>query len=216
MATWIAHLRVAENILNNGFRFDKETFVVGNIGPDAGMPNEDWSMFSPPAEVTHWKVGKAIEHERFWNKCIKNLNPKEDFGKYSFLMGYYIHLLTDNEWSKLLQYKKGDPLYYEGLNKDENFIWIIKKDWYGLDFKYLNENPNCIFHTCFKHIKSVPDYLDYFPSRAFEFKVRYIKDYYLGENKETKENFIYLSKEEMDGFVDSASVYIIDKLSSIV
>ncbi|MDF2673227.1 MAG: hypothetical protein K0R09_1492 [Clostridiales bacterium] len=216
MATWIAHLRVAENILNQGFKFDKIPFVVGNIGPDAGMPNEDWSQFSPPTEVTHWKEGKNIEPEKFWDKYIKNLNREDDFERYSFLMGYYIHLLTDNEWSWLLQYKKEDPLYCEGLSKNKNFIWTIKKDLYGLDFKFLEDNPNCIFHTCFKYIKHVSDYLDYFPPKAFEVKVDYIKNYYLGENEETKDGFIYLNEEEMDRFVDKASSNIINRLTSVI
>lgn len=46
MATWIAHLRIAENILRNGRGLDKTAFVSGNIAPDAGVPNEDWSIFS--------------------------------------------------------------------------------------------------------------------------------------------------------------------------
>lgn len=213
MATWIAHLRIAENILNAGFKFDKIPFVLGNIGPDAGMPNEDWSEFSPPTEVTHWKSGNTIESERFWDKYLNDLNIEDDFDRYSFLMGYYIHLLTDNEWGEILQYKKDNPLYYEGLNRDKNFIWTIKKDWYGLDFKYLKDNPCCIFHTCFKHIKNVPDYLDYFPVKAFEIKTQYIRDYYLGENEVTKDNFIYLTEEEMDRFVDKASSNIIHKLT---
>jgi hypothetical protein len=52
MATWIAHLRVAENILNEGLKFDKIPFVVGNIGPDAGMPNEEeMDMFVNRASI---------------------------------------------------------------------------------------------------------------------------------------------------------------------
>jgi len=46
MATWIAHLRIAENILNKGYNFEPKAFVVGNIGPDSGVPNEDWSSWA--------------------------------------------------------------------------------------------------------------------------------------------------------------------------
>jgi len=35
MATWIAHLRIAENFMNNG-KFDSLDFLVGNIAPDSG------------------------------------------------------------------------------------------------------------------------------------------------------------------------------------
>lgn len=30
MATWIAHLRIAENILNMGYEFQPVPFIVGN------------------------------------------------------------------------------------------------------------------------------------------------------------------------------------------
>lgn len=213
MATWIAHLRIAENILNRGFKFDKAAFVVGNIGPDAGMPNEDWSEFTPPPGVTHWKKDKEIMAEDFWNRYLQDGKVRDNTDVYSFYMGYYVHLITDIEWSRAMEEKKKDPRYYEGLLKDPKFIWIIKKDWYGLDFLYLDKHPDCIFHTCFKHIKEVPDYLDYFPPRAFEEKVRYIRDYYLGVNEETRENFIYLTEEEMDRFVNDATETIINMIS---
>lgn len=54
MATWIAHLRIAENILKKGYGFEPKAFAVGNIGPDSGVPNEDWSNFDPPKKITHW------------------------------------------------------------------------------------------------------------------------------------------------------------------
>ncbi len=36
-------------------------------------------------------------------------------------------------------------------------------------------------------------------------QVKYITEYYLGDNEETKENFIYLNEEEMDKFIDDTS-----------
>ncbi|MFD3158759.1 zinc dependent phospholipase C family protein (plasmid) [Haloimpatiens sp. FM7330] len=206
MATWITHLRIAENILNLGFKFDEKAFVVGNIGPDSGVPNEDWSNFDPPKKVTHWQgEDHKIKAVEFWDKYLNNADIKNDIETYSFYMGYYVHLLTDIEWSKLFNKKKQTLLYKNGLDKDKNFIWTIKKDWYGLDYIYLSKNPNCIFHTCFKNINEVPDYLDYFPHKAFERQVKYITDFYLGENEETKENFIYLTEKEMDNFVEQST-----------
>jgi hypothetical protein len=175
------------------------------------MPNKDWSEFTPPPGITHWKRDKDIAAEDFWDKYIGvgNINDKDEF---SFLTGYYVHLLTDIEWTKMMRDKMESPLYKDELSKDPNFIWTIKKDWYGLDFIYIDKNPECLFHKCFKHIESVPDYLDYFPPKAFEAKVKFITDYYLGENEETKDNFIYLNEEEMNKFVDSAANNISDIL----
>lgn len=41
MATWGAHIRIAENLLNLGFNLDEETFLVGNLAPDCNQANED-------------------------------------------------------------------------------------------------------------------------------------------------------------------------------
>lgn len=211
MATWIAHLRIAENILKNMDDLDSIAFILGNVGPDSGVPNEDWSSFNPPKKITHW-INKEnnIDAERFFDRYLKN-NLME-YSKYSYVLGYYIHLLTDIEWSKFFNEKKNNALYNKKLKEDASFIWTIKKDWYGLDFLYLEKNPNFIFHTIFKNIDQVPDYIDYFPKGALMKQVNYITEYYLGDNEETKENFIYLNEEEMDKFIDDTS----KKINSIL
>ncbi len=204
MATWIAHLRITENILNNMDDLDSIAFILGNVGPDSGVPNEDWSSFNPPKKITHWiNEENNIDAERFFDRYLKN-NLME-YSKYSYVLGYYIHLLTDIEWSKFFNEKKKNALYNKKLKEDASFIWTIKKDWYGLDFLYLEKNSNFIFHTIFKNIDEVPDYIDYFPKGALMKQVKYITEYYLGDNEETKENFIYLNEEEMDKFIDDTS-----------
>ncbi len=204
MATWIAHLRIAENILKNMDDLDSIALILGNVGPDSGVPNEDWSSFNPPKKITHWiNEENNIDAERFFDRYLKN-NLME-YSKYSYVLGYYIHLLTDIEWSKFFNEKKKNALYNKKLKEDASFIWTIKKDWYGLDFLYLEKNSNFIFHTIFKNIDEVPDYIDYFPKGALMKQVKYITEYYLGDNEETKENFIYLNEEEMDKFIDDTS-----------
>lgn len=217
MATWIAHLRIAENILNKGYKFEPKPFVVGNIGPDSGVPNEDWSNFNPPKKITHWEGGdKNINAQNFWDKYLKDKEIEEGNELFSFKIGYFVHLLTDIEWSKLFSEKKNEFLYKEGLEKDQNFIWTIKKDWYGLDYLYLEKNPMNIFNTLFRNISNVPDYLDYFPQGAFERQVKYITEFYLGENNETKDNFVYLSEEEMANFIEKATKVIDELLSELL
>ncbi|KYH35527.1 hypothetical protein CLTEP_04660 [Clostridium tepidiprofundi DSM 19306] len=219
MATWIAHLRIAENILNKGYNFEKIPFIVGNIAPDSGVPNEDWSNFNPPKKITHWiEDDGTINAYKFWDEYLKYQNfevniersTKGNNDRVSFLIGYYIHLMADIEWSKLYELKKKEDLYKQGLSRDTKFIWTIKKDWYGLDYLFLSKHKNSIFYTLFKDIKEIPDYLDYFPRGAFERQVKYITQFYLGDNDETKENFVYLTEEEMDNFV-SRTTEIIDK-----
>ena len=47
MATWIAHMRIAEHFMKKDAALDNALFLVGNIGPDCGVPNEDWSVLRP-------------------------------------------------------------------------------------------------------------------------------------------------------------------------
>ena len=217
MATWITHLRIAENILNKGYDLDTTAFTVGNIGPDSGVPNEDWSSFNPPKKVTHWlDASNKIDAKAFYDKYLNNTMAIQDKASYSFMLGYYVHLLTDIEWTKLMVVKNDTQLHKEGFCKDSKFIWTIKKDWYGLDFLYLKNNRKSLFFTVFKNILEVPNYLDYFPVNAFNIQVKYITDYYLGENEETIENFIYLNENEMDSFVLITTQTIIKALSNII
>lgn len=209
MATWIAHLRVAENILNEIKEIERIPFVEGNIAPDSGVPNDDWSSFDPPYNITHWmnKEDRLVNSDAFYNKYLKDKKNKNDKELCSFLLGYYAHLLTDIEWTKLFDLKLQEPIYKDNLEKDPEFIWEIKKDWYGQDFEYLKENKDSLFYSCFQHIGEVKDYLDFFPKGAFTNRFKYIKEFYL-KNNDRIEEFVYFSKKEMDDFVDDASFNI--------
>jgi energy-converting hydrogenase Eha subunit F len=41
MATWIAHLRLAENLLEKIEGLDAAWFAIGSIAPDSGIPDEN-------------------------------------------------------------------------------------------------------------------------------------------------------------------------------
>jgi len=106
LATWGLHIRIAEKVLFRNKDLDIESFLVGNIGPDCGVPNEDRSAFSPPTEISHWKTGinKSINPDEFVCEHLKKIF--NDHKEKSFLLGYYSHLLTDVEFSHFLKSKK--------------------------------------------------------------------------------------------------------------
>ena len=202
MATWIAHLRIAEHFIEN-YSLNKLNFLVGNIAPDSGEPNEDWSIFTPDTKISHWKNdGKNIDANNFRDIHINKNNPKNDF-----YLGYYFHLLTDIEWEKLYQKKILEPIYYENLNKDKNYIWTIKKDWYGQDYIFLHNNPNSIFFTEFAKIDIFEnDFLDIFSKDAFTNKIKYITNYYKNAEVDSKREYPYLSTKEMDSFINKTII----------
>ncbi|WP_066495414.1 zinc dependent phospholipase C family protein [Abyssisolibacter fermentans] len=210
MATWITHLRVAEKLLKE-FDFNKKEFLIGNIAPDSGVPNEDYTEFDPPTAITHFRNGGQIKAEEFYEKyvCRTNISKKE----LDFCIGYYVHLLTDKLWSKLHNQKKKQIIEYEEqLNNDPKFIWKVKEDWYGLDFIYLKEHDGNVFDE-FMKLSLEKEYLDYFPKGAINKKVKYIQDYYSMNDEADIYTGKYLKKEEMNRFVDDTSVEIRNTLN---
>jgi len=206
MATWIAHMRVAEHFMRGDERLNDARFLAGNIGPDCGVPSEDWSRFTPPKSVTHWQKGADIDAEDFRRKY---LNPDDD--RYPFYLGYYFHLLTDIEWLKFPKEKcAGD-----WPPKDKEFAWAVKGDWYGQDHLFLRRNPDFVFYHMFAKIKEFDNiYFDFYPPDAFIRQIQYITNFYLTAGEDPNRELAYLSKEEMDSFVGRV-IDAIEKIYSV-
>lgn len=212
MATWGAHIRLAEELLIHFPELDPLSFLVGNVGPDCGEPNEDWSQFSPPKTISHWINDKGIiDSEAFYRKHL-NVEVK-DLKEYSFLFGYYIHLLTDIAWVDMFRAKTKVDSNYQQLHKDPKFIWTIKRDWYDIDHLYFRKTPSSIYHTLFKKVCAFPDYLDYYPVGAIQRQVEYISEFYSRTDRDLVRDFIYLTEDEMDIFVLGTVRKIVDQLS---
>lgn len=222
MATWVTHLRIAENLLKE-FGFQKEEFLAGNIGPDCGVPNEDWTKFNPPKQITHWYPVKSTESEikdnnqigaeRFYLKHINETSVTRNNRELSFLLGYYTHLLTDIEWANLQDDKiKNDKRFADQFVGNPQFIREVWQDWFGLDFAYLRDKKPNVFTEVFMKIDFIPDYLDYIPKGAFTSKVKYIIDFYnFGDDNYTPTDR-YLVKEDMESFIEEATKVISEKL----
>ncbi|WP_202707225.1 zinc dependent phospholipase C family protein [Sporosalibacterium faouarense] len=222
MATWVTHLRIAEN-LHKTYEFSEREFLAGNIGPDCGVPNEDWSSFEPPKKTTHWlrdneesgrKIdGSKIQAELFYNKYIKDQLNIIDDRKFSFLIGYYTHLLTDIQWSKMHRLKKENDLEYkQRFKSDTSFIWEVKRDWYGIDCEYIQSEKDNVFDKKFTSIQGVKDYIDYFPKGAFTSQIKYIQNFYRTKRDELNPTGRYLTTHEMNDFVRDTSNLINEKI----
>jgi len=205
-------MRIAEHFMTKYAELNNIAFLVGNIGPDCGVPNEDWSQFTPEKRETHYLTThwlKGVEKTMIDANGFKQsyLQLKDD--KYPFYLGYYFHLITDTEWAKLYEQKKQTPLYADGLKADKNFIWTIKKDWYGQDHVYLQEHKESIFHTQFSKIDDFSNiYFDFYPDNAFTRQIKYITNFYLTANENPNRAFPFLSKDEMDNFVASTIIIL--------
>jgi Zinc dependent phospholipase C len=216
LATWMAHFRIAENLLDRGLRVSEKEFVVGNIGPDCGLPDPETGIFFPDKIVTHFKDDGKINPELFLKKYIQE---EEDFTdpRSSFYLGYYLHLVTDVEWSRMHREKKKEPVYQDILGTP-GYTRAVKSDWYGTDFVYLQENRNTIFHNVFQHINHFPDYLDIFPENQISTQIKRITEFYLGDSYafalEPDYRFDYLTPDEISRYVEETTEKLVEILGS--
>jgi hypothetical protein len=212
LATWIVHLRLAENLLGMIEGLNAADFAVGSIAPDSGIPDEKWESFTPPGEVTHfaappdedgWQMLADLE---FYHGYLAGSH--HDAARSSFLLGYFFHLVTDNLWNEQI----GRPTHARfraEFEANPRFIWEVKHDWYGLDFIYLHEHPNWLFWRVFLNCAYTKDYLDFLPPEAVHHRIDYIQTYYRRQDELDRALHrrpdIYLTQAEMDRFVGDAT-----------
>ena len=211
MATWIAHLRIAENLLAKIPHLDAGQFAIGNVAPDSGVPDEKWEKFDPPPHITHFKRNEGVHKDcadlDFYRRYLADVSP-HDAGRFSFRLGYFFHLITDNLWTIRIG-KPTQERFPEQFAADKNFIWEVKQDWYGLDQIHARENPDGIFWKIFLPAEPNSADLDFLPNQALRHQLGYIKSFYQRRDEKIDamcaRPMIYLPPAEMDAFIHEAT-----------
>ena len=182
MGTWISHLRVAEKLLPHFTEVDEVTFTFGNLSPDSGIPNVDWTEFDPPKEVTHFLRKGQEEHEIhdlvYYKRYLMDIQPEDDLQLYSFRLGYFFHLICDILWSKRIgnATKQQFPELFE---KDRRkAVSLVKDDWYGLDQLYVRDHPEHIFWRVIMTNPYPPSYLPFVKNQALHHHYDHIRKFY--------------------------------------
>jgi hypothetical protein len=217
MATWITHLRLAENLLDTLDGLDAHSFALGNIAPDSGIPDEKWEHFTPPKAVSHfivptgdgpWRIVDLVFYRRHLAPLIR---VDDGSRRSSFLLGYYLHLVTDNLWNRWIARPTIERFKAE-FEADERFIWTVKHDWYGLDIAYLQDHPESLFYRVFVDCEYMPDYaLDFMPEEGLRRQLDHIKTFYRDRERvdwAAKRPDVYLTEPEIDRFVRDATRYL--------
>ena len=219
MASWMIHLRVAQQLYRELHIKPVSEFVLGNIAPDSGVPTEDGSGFVPDKSVSHfYALNDDSSHyicedlfiQRYFSPERRSSCTREE---YAFLLGYLTHLLTDVIWARefILSIKEQQNALYRSNKK--LFYQSLKKDWYDLDFMYLKANPSFEAFRIYRENDNVKNtYLDIFSETAFEERRQFILDFYADGVANVVERDTYLSKEDMDAFVISAANEIIQRI----
>lgn len=222
MATWVTHLMIADGVLKHFPSLDRHGFCVGNIAPDCNVENEDWTVFTPSREVTHWMQGerkKASDCDAFFEEYIaRRRNQIQSAEEYAFLLGYYAHLITDAAFQKMIRDENRVKAAWRRIGHDDALrvagsvmeqTWdnvkklISKRVWtgqiYSLEAEYLKANPNSGYLTEILPLKEFPDYIDYLPEGAIARKVG-VMGYIPKVDPEAGE-MIAISREEYMEFV---------------
>lgn len=218
MASWMVHLRIADKLLDKLPGLSPVEFIVGNVAPDSGVPNEDWSAFTPSTKVSHFKTGahNKAEPDSFARKYF---TPEQQAAynerQYGFYLGYLVHLITDVMWSENIYYPARTKFAVEYAADRDNFIWKLKEDWYDLDYKYLRDHPGFrAFRVYLGAVGFVNEFMEEFSPDAFDNRREYITSFYLQENDHLDREYPYLTEAEMDAFVDSGTVRILAMLNA--
>lgn len=228
MANWITHTRIVDVLLAMGLEVDAKGFCIGNIAPDCNIENEDWSAYVPSREITHFMNADTSDPESFYTQYIKDKHYLSQ-EHYSFLLGYYSHLITD------IQYHEGftrDPkrlqACYDRIKADPEMAkklqglpetietlkevfgkWNIFGDIIELENQYIQEHPECVYNTLLPNTKNFPDYLEFFPKGAIIRKIPImLKEY--EEWKDIKGSGYFFSKQEYENFIEDTAnlIYI--------
>lgn len=222
MASWMVHLRVADKLLDRIDGITQTEFVVGNIAPDSGVPNADWTVYRPPTKVSHFKTyledGTAKIDVQSYLQQYFTAEKRAEYSReqYSFYLGYLTHLLTDLEWAARI-HKPSIARYPEAYAADSyKLLWTLKKDWYDLDFLYLKRHPDFkAFHVYENAVGFVNRYMDIFSEDAFENRRKYITGFYRGGREDVEREYQYLTEAQADQFVTDCVEAVLEKLEEI-
>lgn len=220
MGTWISHLRVAAKLLQRWPDLDPAGFAIGNLAPDSGLPNADWTAYDPPKTVTHWlREGHGEGRIRdlvFYRQYLAPADAPRTSERGSFLLGYYVHLLCDNLWATRINSSYRAAYQTASIASDVTLLAKIKRDWYDLDHLYLREHPNSLFWTTLLLAPNPPSYVAEIPELGLHQNLDHIRRFYSEPaERDLDRRFPFLRPALMDRFVSDAADAVVLALEQL-
>lgn len=222
MASWMVHLRIADDLLAKIPDLSETEFIVGNIAPDSGVPNVDWTSFTPSTAISHFRrdsgerVGKQIDISAYIRRYFTpELQKTYRKGQYAFYLGYLTHLLTDILWAERIALPSFRKHIGENASVKNSLVAKIKEDWYDLDFLFLRKHPDFhAFHVYENAVGFENVYMSEFSPDAFDNRRIYITSFYHEKNDHLDREYPYLRESEMDSFVEESGREILQRLQT--
>ena len=161
---------------------DETAFAFGNLSPDSGIPNADWTKFDPPKDVTHFLRNGEEEHAIhdlvYYQQYLAGIKPEDDIQLYSFRLGYFFHLICDIMWAKRIV-PATKQQFTELFEMDRRkAVSLVKDDWYGLDQLYVRDHPEHIFWRVIMTRPYPPSYLPFVRENALHHQYDHIRRFY--------------------------------------
>jgi hypothetical protein len=236
MANWVTHLMIADHVMKQCPELDRHKFCVGNIAPDCNIENDDWTSYTPSRKITHWMSGErkiASDCDNFFNEyIIKRKNGINSREEYSFLLGYYSHLITDATFESYLHDETRLLNVWERINANEKYRERAKNysvNWNSvkeivsredrmneinfIEAQYLRDNPNSGYLTEIIPLNEFPDYIDYMPHGCIIRKIGVMG--YLPKPDIKNINLISISSEEYSYCISVSVSLVADKFKII-
>ena len=212
MGTWISHLRIAEKLLETIPGLDETAFTFGSLAPDSGIPNANWTVFDPPKAVSHFipdgETEKGIRDLVFYREHLQKCSRQSDPAQYSFLLGYFFHLVSDKLWTVRVDpaFHVFFPDLFAGRTVVEA-IDIIKDDMYGLDQRYVRDNKQCLFWRVFLNTPTPKSTLEFVRQDALEHQMDHIREFYAHPSSEwvLDRPYPYINEATMTRYVDETA-----------
>lgn len=215
MASWMVHLRIAEQLLEQIDGLDACQFAIGNVAPDSGVVDEN-GRFHPPKEIshyTHYTEPRCMYLHRdacFYEDYLRDIEPT-DKNRFSFLLGYLFHIVTDNLWITDI-WRPTKNKFFGGQSPTDAYVREVKGDWVGQDFLYLQQHPESLFYQYFLDYEYNEPLFDLLPQENIEIALQRIKDFYLLDEVAFAERidrpFLYLQQVDSDIFVENTAVLL--------
>lgn len=214
MPTWINHFIVADKLIDKIPNIDKEYFVIGNIAPDCGIQTGPHGIYEPPTGATHFT--KDYEYSRktdcdynyVYNKYVKN---ETDTKKYSFYLGYYIHLFVDRYFANKMFVPIEEK--YGLFRENEELSQTVKKEKNNIDYLYVKSNSSPTLELFYTYPGFNEDYPSWYKNGAISRQMKNIKRLYKSCDPQEME-YKYITPQAMKEFHNEIYIELIKELTN--